>query len=386
MIEEGADFFVSYNSADREWAEWIAWQLEEAGFTTFLQAWDFRPGSNFVIEMDRAASRAKRTIAVLSPDYLGASFPQPEWAAAFAQDPGGVERILVPVRVRECRPAGLLAQIVYIDLVALDEEAACERLLRGIEERAKPREAPSFPGGAPHIEPEAPTFPGEESVSAGSSPLAPPGPWVKLNEFAFAADEVEDRGDTIRIKGRFGEEISRRLAALNQSRLGRPRVRFVHGDRVVDGQLAALRRSTRAGATETELELERVETARGDALRAGTSGMSADDLVEAGLRHLLLGEPLPVSLGMLEVMADPGVDREALARAFAQPDPDAEQVARLILAEGLIGRGHATAITRFALGPREAQARKIVLEWEEPGVYSNVEPRRRRLEGDWRPS
>ena len=37
------DFFISYTSADRAWAEWIAWQLEAAGFTTLLQAWDFRP-------------------------------------------------------------------------------------------------------------------------------------------------------------------------------------------------------------------------------------------------------------------------------------------------------------------------------------------------------
>jgi hypothetical protein len=26
------DFFVSYNRHDRQWAEWIAWQLEEDGF------------------------------------------------------------------------------------------------------------------------------------------------------------------------------------------------------------------------------------------------------------------------------------------------------------------------------------------------------------------
>jgi hypothetical protein len=25
------DFFISYTGADRRWAEWIAWQLEEAG-------------------------------------------------------------------------------------------------------------------------------------------------------------------------------------------------------------------------------------------------------------------------------------------------------------------------------------------------------------------
>lgn len=59
------DFFVSYNQADRDWAEWIAWQLEEAGYTTVIQAWDFHAGHNFVGEMDRAARESRRTIAVL---------------------------------------------------------------------------------------------------------------------------------------------------------------------------------------------------------------------------------------------------------------------------------------------------------------------------------
>ena len=53
------DFFISYNSADRTWAEWIAWHLEAAGYTTVLQAWDFVPGSNFVVEMDNAAKQAR---------------------------------------------------------------------------------------------------------------------------------------------------------------------------------------------------------------------------------------------------------------------------------------------------------------------------------------
>lgn len=47
------DFFISYNKADRTWAEWIAWQLEEARYSVVVQAWDFRPGSNFVLEMQR---------------------------------------------------------------------------------------------------------------------------------------------------------------------------------------------------------------------------------------------------------------------------------------------------------------------------------------------
>src|SRR5689334_3436803 len=104
------NFFISYNQADRTWAEWIAWQLEEEGYTTVLQAWDFRPGGNFVHQMDGATIDAERTIAVLSPDYFASSFTQPEWAAAFKKDPTGEKGILLPVRVRECNIEGLLGQ------------------------------------------------------------------------------------------------------------------------------------------------------------------------------------------------------------------------------------------------------------------------------------
>src|SRR6266568_366813 len=94
-----ADFFISYTGVDRGWAEWIAWELEEVGYTTVLQAWDFRPGSNFVLDMLRAAE-AQRTIAVLSPDYLTGLYTQAEWAAAFVQDPTSEHGVLLPVRVR----------------------------------------------------------------------------------------------------------------------------------------------------------------------------------------------------------------------------------------------------------------------------------------------
>jgi hypothetical protein len=33
------DFFISYNKADRQWAVWIAWQLEEAGYSLVIQEW-----------------------------------------------------------------------------------------------------------------------------------------------------------------------------------------------------------------------------------------------------------------------------------------------------------------------------------------------------------
>ena len=44
------------------------------------------------------------------------------------------------------------------------------------------------------------------------------------------------------------------------------------------------------------------------------------------------------------------------------------------LTEGLIGNGHAAAVTRFEMVDT-SDGRWIVLEWEEPRAYSNVEPR-----------
>ncbi|HLM55911.1 MAG TPA: FxSxx-COOH system tetratricopeptide repeat protein [Pyrinomonadaceae bacterium] len=155
------DFLISFNRADRAWAAWIAWQLEEAGLTTVFQDWDFRPGGNFVLDMHAAAARAERTVAVLSPDFLASEFTAPEWAAAFSQDPTGEKGTLLPVRVRECDPQGLLGQIVYVDLVGLNEAAARSALLAGVRRgRAKPDEGPEFPSDAPRSVERRPHFPG----------------------------------------------------------------------------------------------------------------------------------------------------------------------------------------------------------------------------------
>lgn len=145
------DFFVSYNRADREWAEWIAWTLESKKFATVIQAWDFRPGQNFVLEMQRAAAGCKRTLMVLSPDYLASVFTQPEWAAAFAQDPTGEKRLLIPLRVRPCELPGLLRTIIYCDLVGLTQDDAKTTLINAVQEleRIKPEGQPAFPGPKP---------------------------------------------------------------------------------------------------------------------------------------------------------------------------------------------------------------------------------------------
>jgi tetratricopeptide (TPR) repeat protein len=152
-------FFVSYTGADRAWAEWIAWQLEAAGYTVTVQVWDSRPGNDFVAWMDRSIRAAERILVVLTPAYDQAtSFTVPELTAAIGRDPTGELGVLLPVRVVDFTPDGLLRTRGWVDLVGKDRQAAREALLAGVsQERPKPDKEPPFPG---EQSPE-PAFPGQ---------------------------------------------------------------------------------------------------------------------------------------------------------------------------------------------------------------------------------
>lgn len=146
------DFFISYTGVDVAWAKWIAEQLEAAGYSAIYQARDFNAGGNFVVQMHQAMRQAKRTIAILSPEYLAARFTLPEWAEAFRRDPTGEYALLVPVLVRACDVDGALGARVYIDLVGLDAAAASALLVKrvhGAVGKPLPPPAPTpFPGTA----------------------------------------------------------------------------------------------------------------------------------------------------------------------------------------------------------------------------------------------
>jgi hypothetical protein len=96
-MAQAAEFFVSYISSDRAWAEWIAWQLEAEGYQVVVQAWDFTPGRDWVHQMQQATATADRVVAVLSTAYLSSPQGEAEWRALYAKDPKGEQGLLLPV-------------------------------------------------------------------------------------------------------------------------------------------------------------------------------------------------------------------------------------------------------------------------------------------------
>ena len=149
--------------ADESAAEWVEYELEAAGYSTYLMKRDSNAGSNFVLKMQQAAEECERIIPILSPNYFQSAFTQPEWAAAFGKDPTGEKGLLIPIRAKKCDLKGLWPQIVYIDLFNKKEDKARDTLLAKIKQTVEEKRLKTKPeyqgfGGDAHMR--KPRYPG----------------------------------------------------------------------------------------------------------------------------------------------------------------------------------------------------------------------------------
>jgi len=149
MGGDRVDFFVSHAGADRAWAEWVAWQLIDAGYTVELDVWDWAAGRNFVTAISDALEGCDWVVALFSAAYFDRSrYTTEEWTAGVLHVPGMKDR-LVPVRVEEVPAAQVplvLRTLVYRDLFGLAEERARQVLLEAVAGPRRPDQKPVFPG------------------------------------------------------------------------------------------------------------------------------------------------------------------------------------------------------------------------------------------------
>jgi hypothetical protein len=139
---------LSYTQADKPWAEWIAWVLEENGHRVLIQAWDFVAGTHWTARIQDGVTRAHRMISVVSDAYLKSTYCTAEWQAMFRRDPRGNDRRLITARIENGARPGLI-DVVGCDLFDRSERQAREVLLqcvKGAERgRLKPATPPPFP-------------------------------------------------------------------------------------------------------------------------------------------------------------------------------------------------------------------------------------------------
>ena len=140
------DFFVSYTGFDSAFATWVAEVLESNQYSVTIQAWDFKPGDNFVSKINEALMECEKLIVILSESYLKSKWCEAEWTAKLTEQIKLSDNRIIPIRIEPVEIRGLLAPIVFIDIVDASEDEAKERILNGINniELRKSKGYPSF--------------------------------------------------------------------------------------------------------------------------------------------------------------------------------------------------------------------------------------------------
>jgi tetratricopeptide (TPR) repeat protein len=98
-----SDIFVSYTSSDRDWAFWIAKELEALGHTPHVHEWEIEAGHSIYAWMEQHYDVADHVLCVVSDEYLKAPYSTLERNAALWQAVSKRPGFVLFAAVRPCR-------------------------------------------------------------------------------------------------------------------------------------------------------------------------------------------------------------------------------------------------------------------------------------------
>jgi tetratricopeptide (TPR) repeat protein len=140
-----ADIFVSYTSSDRDWAFWIAKELETLGHTPHIHEWEIKGGDDIYAWMETRHEAADQVLCVVSDEYLKAPYSTLERNAALWQAAAKRPGFVLLVAVKPCRLPTLSDHIRRCELFGVPENAAHIRFHEFMAKREAPATL-SFPG------------------------------------------------------------------------------------------------------------------------------------------------------------------------------------------------------------------------------------------------
>ena len=140
-----ADIFISYTAADRDWAFWIAKELEALGHIPHVHEWEIERGGDIYAWMEQRHDTADHVLCVVSDDYLKAPYSTLERNAALWQAASNRPGFVLFVAVQACKLPTLSDHIRRCELYGVPEDAARIRFREFMAKREAPAAA-AFPG------------------------------------------------------------------------------------------------------------------------------------------------------------------------------------------------------------------------------------------------
>jgi tetratricopeptide (TPR) repeat protein len=140
-----ADIFISYTSGDRDWAFWIAKELEALGHTPRIHEWEINSSDDIYAWMEQRHDAADHVLCVVSDEYLQAPYSTLERNAAIWHDVGKRPGFVLFVAVKPSKLPTLSDHIRRCELFGIPEDAARLRFRAFMQRHEAPATA-AFPG------------------------------------------------------------------------------------------------------------------------------------------------------------------------------------------------------------------------------------------------
>ena len=165
------DVFISYSSKDKAWVRGeLLKRLEEAGLRAFIAFRDFTRGAPSIKEMERGVIECRKTLVILTPDYLESGWGEIENIMVQTVDPANRELRLIPLLKKECKKPLRIAAFTHIDFTdGADLALAWRQLLTALgkqPEPEQPKEPPHEEWFLAHPYPMPPNFTGRVAERA----------------------------------------------------------------------------------------------------------------------------------------------------------------------------------------------------------------------------
>ena len=125
------DAFISYSHKDSAWVrDTLVSRLEHEGLRVCIDFRDFEPGVPSLVNMENAVERSRKTLIVLTPDWVESEWTSFESLLVQTDDPAGRKARMIPLLLKPCRPPRRIAMLTCLDFTQPSEfEVQLQRLV-----------------------------------------------------------------------------------------------------------------------------------------------------------------------------------------------------------------------------------------------------------------
>jgi len=110
------DAFISYSHTDRTWVrDTLLPYLDNEGLHICIDYRDFEPGVPSLINMENAIEHSRKTLLILTPNWVASEWTNFEALLIQTQDPAGRRHRFVPLMVQPCTLPLRLQTFTYLD-------------------------------------------------------------------------------------------------------------------------------------------------------------------------------------------------------------------------------------------------------------------------------